>query len=158
MWGTGAFADFGLYGATYCRVLNKSCPRNQRCLKPGSLGAGLFACRQSQHFRQLALEVDAQFIAIGHEADLVDEPTNYLTGFLPRFLGVERLSQVIYLLSANFGEVGVQVDGWRRFGCKLLLNRPLVPFEALELSLQGVRQNAGLDRCDQRFKFLVYFG
>ena len=56
----------------------------QRCLKPGSLGAWLFACRQRQHFRQLALEVDAQFIAIGHEADLVDEPTNYLTGFLPR--------------------------------------------------------------------------
>ena len=26
MWGTGAFADCGLYGATYCRVFNKSCP------------------------------------------------------------------------------------------------------------------------------------
>ena len=27
VWGTGAFADWGLYGATYCRVFNKSCPR-----------------------------------------------------------------------------------------------------------------------------------
>ena len=27
MWGTGAFAGCGLYGATYCRVFNKSCPR-----------------------------------------------------------------------------------------------------------------------------------
>ena len=26
MWGTGTFADCGLYGATYCRVFNKSCP------------------------------------------------------------------------------------------------------------------------------------
>ena len=27
MWGTGVFADCGLYSATYCRVFNKSCPR-----------------------------------------------------------------------------------------------------------------------------------
>ena len=86
-------------------------PLNQRAVKPASLGAGLFACRQGQHFRQLALEVDAQFIAIGHEADLVDEPTNYLAGFLPRFLGIERFSQVLYLLPVDFGEVGVQMGG-----------------------------------------------
>ena len=34
-----------------------------------------------------------------------------LAGFLPRFLGIERFSQVLHLLPVYFGEVGVQLDG-----------------------------------------------
>ena len=65
-------------------------------------------------------------------------PADYLAGFLPRFLGIERFSQVLHLLPVYFGEVGVQLDGWWRLCREFLLDPPLVAFEPLELSLQGV--------------------
>ena len=45
--------------------------------------------------------------------------------------------QILHLLPVYFGEVGVQMDGWRRLCSKFLLDHPLVPFKMLELSLQA---------------------
>ena len=49
----------------------------------------------------------------------------------------------------------MQPNGRRRLRGVLLLDRPLVPFEAVELGLKPVRQNAGFHRRDQSVNLLV---
>ena len=73
--------------------------------------------------------MDAKLVAVGHQADFVDQPADDLAGFLPCLLGIQRLGQVLDLLSVGLGKVEVQPDGWRRLRGQLLLDRPLVPFK-----------------------------
>ena len=67
---------------SYCRVLNKSYPRNQRYLHPRFFGAGEFVCKVVEGSK-FAEQLDPEISFIGNEAYFLDECPDGFGGFDP---------------------------------------------------------------------------
>jgi len=69
---------------SYCRVLNKSCPRNQRYLHPRFFGAGVFVCKVDEGSK-FAEQLDPEIFIIGNEAYFLDDGALFMeTGSIGR--------------------------------------------------------------------------